>query len=407
MTRQQQQQQQQQLIPGHIIDQTYQIHRLLGAGAYAHVYLARDVMDDDDTSWYAIKSLPPCLHAKQRGLQRTEIGLHARLSSHPNIISLEKVIRLPSSSSSSKAPSMDAVTTHMVLEYSPEGDLFTCITERNLYANQPLMIQHVFLQLIHAVRHCHQSGVYHRDLKSENILVFDGGWTVKLGDFGLATTDTISKDYGCGSTFYFSPECQGDFDEQRLGYATAPNDMWSLGIILINLMTGRNPWHRASIHDPAFRMYMMDPSILMTMLPSISAPVHAILKQLLSIDPLQRMSLDQLEQAILQCPTFTNNNSRMPPINITKSQQQQQQQLLPSPPTTPNRPSFVFVGKKEEDDDHDMLLESDLDEEDDDDDNLLFSPLETPVSQQQPLLADNEKQAADYIFLSNFSTLAI
>ncbi|CAO3599334.1 unnamed protein product [Absidia cylindrospora] len=380
-----QQQQQQQLTPGHIIDQKYQIHRLLGAGAYAQVYLAQDILDsdDDDTSWYAIKTLPPCLDAKQRGLQRTEIGLHARLSSHPNIISLHQVIRVPPSSC------LDSVTTHMVLEYSPEGDLFTCITERNLYANQPLMIQHVFLQLIHAVRHCHQSGVYHRDLKSENILVFDGGWTVKLGDFGLATTDPISKDYGCGSTFYFSPECQGDLDEQRLGYATAPNDMWSLGIILINLITGRNPWHRASIHDPAFRMYMMDPSLLITMLPSISAPLHAILKQLLSIDPLQRMSLDQLEQAILQCPTF------LPPTTT------QHVALLPSPPTTPNRPCFVFAGKN---DDHDMLLESDLD--DDDDDHLLFSPLETPGPPSS--LVDNEKHAAaDYIFLNSFSTLTI
>lgn len=209
-----------QLVTGDLIHQRYQIHRFLGNGAYAQVYLARDLHSSSSdrhfsptvspaSSWVAIKSLPPCLNAKQRLLQRTEIGLHARLSSHPNIIRLLKVIRTPSIAIEAPPSPGDAgavaMSTHLVLEYGPEGDLFTAITERQLYVNQPAMIRHVFLQLIEAVRHCHRSGVYHRDLKSENILVFDQGWTVKLGDFGLATTDPISREYGCGSTFYFSP----------------------------------------------------------------------------------------------------------------------------------------------------------------------------------------------------------
>jgi serine/threonine protein kinase len=53
--------------------------------------------------------------------------------------------------------------------------------------------------------YCHHYGVYHRDLKPENILVFEGGTRVKLADFGLATTEEDSVDFGCGSTFYFSP----------------------------------------------------------------------------------------------------------------------------------------------------------------------------------------------------------
>ncbi|SAL99375.1 hypothetical protein [Absidia glauca] len=380
-----------QLVTGDLIHQRYQIHRFLGNGAYAQVYLARDLHSSSSdrhfsptvspaSSWVAIKSLPPCLNAKQRLLQRTEIGLHARLSSHPNIIRLLKIIRTPSFAIE-PSPGAVAMTTHLVLEYGPEGDLFNAITERQLYLNQPTMIRHVFLQLIEAVRHCHRSGVYHRDLKSENILVFDQGWTVKLGDFGLATTDPISKDYGCGSTFYFSPECQGDMDDQRLGYATAPNDIWSLGIILINLTTGRNPWHRASsIHDSTFRMYQMDPSLLMTMLPTLSAPLHAILKRVLSIDPLQRMSLDELEAAILACPSFFATQPMM--INT-----QQQQQALPSPPTTPNRPFFfggALDGKK-------FGIKE---EEDDEFAAALFSPLDTPDQHQ-------------HLFLNRFSTLSI
>jgi serine/threonine protein kinase len=160
----------------------------LGKGAYGQVYLGQHKQE-----LYAIKSLH---HRTKQQLaqQALEIELHARLSGHPHIIQLKRVIRNPHTD-----------WTHVVMEYGPEGDLFTAITEKDLYIGNHSLIRKVFLQLIDAVSYCHQNGVYHRDLKPENILVFDGGHTVKLADFGLATTDTISHDYGCGSTFYYSP----------------------------------------------------------------------------------------------------------------------------------------------------------------------------------------------------------
>jgi serine/threonine protein kinase len=91
------------------------------------------------------------------------------------------------------------------MEYGAQGDLYSAITEKDLYCGDHALIRNVFLQLIDAVIHCHENGVFHRDLKPDNIMVFDGGKTVKLADFGLATTDTSSRDYGCGSTIYFSP----------------------------------------------------------------------------------------------------------------------------------------------------------------------------------------------------------
>lgn len=95
--------------------------------------------------------------------------------------------------------------TYVVMEYCPEGDLFSSITEKGNYVGNDLLAKSVFLQILSAVEFCHSIGIYHRDLKPENILVKDQGTTVKLADFGLASNDYYTSDYGCGSTFYMSP----------------------------------------------------------------------------------------------------------------------------------------------------------------------------------------------------------
>ncbi|KAL5345046.1 Serine/threonine protein kinase [Pseudogymnoascus australis] len=252
--------------------QRLQVLRPLGSGAYGNVHLVEDVAAGIQ---YAVKVLDKFsangglpLNTRQQHFHQTEVQLHYEVSAHPNIVSLLRILDV-------------ADCTFVVMEYCPEGDILLNITERGLYVGNDFAAKTVFLQILDAVAHCHRLGVYHRDLKPENILVSDGGGQVKLADFGLATMDSFSSDFGCGSTFYMSPdgppfvECQ-DQSSGKPFYACAPNDIWSLGVILVNLTCGRNPWKSASIKDSTFRAYMADREFLKSILP-ISDELNAIL----------------------------------------------------------------------------------------------------------------------------------
>jgi serine/threonine protein kinase len=168
---------------------------ILGTGAYGVVYSA---FDNFTQTWYAVKALSKTnangepLDRRQREFQSREIQLHYAASAHPNIVSMLKIVDDPD-------------CTYVVLEYCPEGDLFSNITERGRYVSNDRLVQQAFLQILDAVEHCHRLGIYHRDLKPENILVSNSGNKVLLADFGLATMDSESEDHGCGSTFYMSP----------------------------------------------------------------------------------------------------------------------------------------------------------------------------------------------------------
>jgi serine/threonine protein kinase len=175
---------------GQVLANWLRLDGILGVGAYGVVYTAVELQTGKQ---YAVKALNKIgLEPRQQRFQQREISLHYRASLHENVVSMVKIL-----------DSYDC--TFVVIEYCPEGDLFSNITECGKYVGNDFMAKSIFLQILDAVEYCHSIGIYHRDLKPENILVTNGGNTVKLADFGLATTERITSDYGCGSTFYMSP----------------------------------------------------------------------------------------------------------------------------------------------------------------------------------------------------------
>ncbi|KAF9057670.1 kinase-like domain-containing protein [Panaeolus papilionaceus] len=268
-----------------------QLLESLGSGAYGKVYRALDTASSDSKQkFYAVKCLnrpAPGSHAEL--LQQREFSLHRRVTGHPNIVGFHGHFS-------------DEFFVYVILDLMSGGDLFAAITEKRIFRDNGPLIKRAFIQLIDAVQYCHDAGVFHRDIKPENVLCSVDGTHVRLADFGLSIQSPVCHDFGCGSSYYMSPECIGR--EINTGeYSTRHNDVWALGVILTNMITGRNPWRYATSDDDCFSAYLHDNDFLRQVLP-ISEGVNKILKQVFTINPLRRISLPELRKEVVALDAF-------------------------------------------------------------------------------------------------------
>ena len=189
----------------HCVGRTLDAGRLelvevIGEGAYGVVYLAVERQGDAPSSGtpshpkqYAVKVLQKAADWTVMGqCQSREIVAHKIASSHPNVLTLHGVFE-------------DKTALYFVLDYCSGGDLYSAIVEKHVFARNDALIKNVFVQILDAVQSCHDQGIYHRDLKPDNIFLSADGTQVYLGDFGLATDEALSRSFRCGSSFYWSP----------------------------------------------------------------------------------------------------------------------------------------------------------------------------------------------------------
>src|ERR1700761_8113871 len=112
-----------------------QLTGILGVGAYGVVYTALDIQTNTP---YAVKALNKIgLEPRQRKFQQREIQLHYQASFHPNVVSVVKIMDSPD-------------CTFVVIEFCPEGDLFSNITERGKYIGNDALSRSIFLQVLSA-----------------------------------------------------------------------------------------------------------------------------------------------------------------------------------------------------------------------------------------------------------------
>ncbi|KAJ1848379.1 hypothetical protein LPJ70_001057 [Coemansia sp. RSA 2708] len=227
----------------------YQLLSVLGEGSYAVVYLARS---SHDGAKYALKCLSKLgLTPRQLSLQRTELDIHSSVCPHPHIVTLY-----------SHFETRDWL--FLVMERVAGPDLYEYITQHPAFnANQEerrfVEATRLFEQMIDAVAHIHALKAYHRDLKPENFILGADG-NLKLTDFGLATRESLSEDFECGSKPYMSYENRnGGLNPNdptlygpREDYSPRLSDVWALGVLFLNLLFAQSPWADAS-RDSCFK----------------------------------------------------------------------------------------------------------------------------------------------------------
>ena len=248
----------------------YRLEERIGEGGMAAVYRALDLRTGHRV---AVKFLRQELQANQEFLDRfrREATAASRMSHH-NIVNLLDIGDNPSS-------------PYLVFEFVDGKTLKEIIAEHGKLP-QGTAVQ-IAIRILSALRHAHEAGVIHRDIKPQNVLVDRQGY-IKVSDFGIArmvdtnTQDGESRQSVMGSVHYFSPE------QARGETATAASDLYSVGCVLYEMLTGRMPFEGETQVSLAMQHLQAEPRPVRELAPEVSAAVAAVVHKALAKDPAVR-----------------------------------------------------------------------------------------------------------------------
>jgi serine/threonine protein kinase len=285
---------------GKLLDGRFLTVSPLNHGSFGMVFSAKDTWTGADVAIKCITradaapmttNCPAAIAIDDRS---EELDIHSRLPVHANIVNLVHHFQ------------SDA-HQYMVLELCSNGDLYEAIR----VGKGPLETEHVrdfMLELVDSVDHLHANGVFHRDIKPENIFLTNTG-AMKLGDFGLATSETWSTEFAVGSDRYMAPE-QYDASVYGYGYSPASTDIWAIGIVLLNVLFQRNPFASPTIKDPLFADFARDRQSLFDVFPTMSQDTYNVLVHSLALDPANR-SLGAVREALKAVVSFTTDDESL------------------------------------------------------------------------------------------------
>nr|WP_127841938.1 Stk1 family PASTA domain-containing Ser/Thr kinase [Actinomyces wuliandei] len=253
---------------GRLVDSRYEIVAQVARGGMATVYRAQDRRLDRDV---ALKLMHAHLADSPEFVARfrREARAAARLS-NPGVVAVYD------------QGSLDGVA-YLVMEYVEGPSL------RDLIAAGPLSVGEALglvAQVLRPLGAAHRAGLVHRDIKPENVLLPADGAVAKVADFGLAraVTEVAQTTTGnvLGTVAYLAPELITS------GASTARADVFSVGVVLYELLTGSLPFHADSPIQVAFRNVHEDVPLPSTTVPQMSANVDELVRAMTRRDPLQR-----------------------------------------------------------------------------------------------------------------------
>lgn len=248
---------------GMMLDDRYEILELIGSGGMANVYKA---LCHRLNRYDAIKIMRDDTAANEEFKKhfRDESKAVAMLS-HPNIVSVYDV-------------SHNDGIEYIVME------LVDGITLKDyMRANGPLKPAQVLdfsIQISRALAHAHSKGIIHRDIKPQNVMLLDDG-LIKVGDFGIAALESEieeTSDVTIGSVHYIAPE------QARGLAADARSDIYSLGIVMYEMMTGQLPYNGSSELEVAVKHMNTDPVHPRAIMPGIPKELEKICLKAMATD---------------------------------------------------------------------------------------------------------------------------
>ena len=286
---------------GQRINGRYEVKRLLGSGGMAEVFLAYDLILDRQV---AVKMLAYNFKNDRESLRRfTREATSTTELMHPNIVNIYDV--------------GEAHVPYIVMEYIGGTDLKEYINRHHPIAHQTVVS--IMDKILSAISYAHSQGVIHRDIKPYNILIDEKG-TVKITDFGIAlalSQNSLTQTNSLlGSVHYISPE------QARGAIATKASDIYSLGILLYELLTGTVPFKGESAVSIALKHFQNDFPSVRDQQPSIPQALENVILKATAKDPNHRYSSVEAMREDLQTvldPTRRYEEKFLPP-NINADQ---------------------------------------------------------------------------------------
>ncbi|KIY21639.1 MULTISPECIES: Stk1 family PASTA domain-containing Ser/Thr kinase [Mesobacillus] len=264
------------MINGKRISGRYKIKGMIGGGGMANVYLAHDMILDRDV---AVKMLRLDFANDEEFIRRFHREAQSATSlTHPNIVSIYDV-------------GEEDGLYYIVMEYV-EGQTLKQYIQRHAPVPVTEALE-IMKQVTSAISHAHHNHIVHRDIKPHNILIDKNGM-VKITDFGIAmalsATSITQTNSVLGSVHYLSPE------QARGGMANKKSDIYSIGIVMFELLTGRLPFSGESAVSIALKHLQSETPSLKRWNPEIPQSVENIVLKATAKDPFHRYdNVDEME----------------------------------------------------------------------------------------------------------------
>ena len=256
------------LEAGRTLNGRYKIQSLIGTGGMAAVYLAKDLILD---RLVAIKVLRLDFRQNDDAMRRfRREALSATQLTHPNIVGVYDV-------------GQSQEMNYIVMEYVEGTDLKDYVRQKG--ALHPIEAVRIMMQIVSAIAAAHQNRIIHRDIKPQNILIDKEG-NVKITDFGIAValsdTSLTQTNTLLGSVHYLSPE------QARGGMATIQTDIYALGIVLYELLTGKVPFDGESAVSIALKHFQEPLPTIVNPTAMIPQSLENIVLKATAKDPMHR-----------------------------------------------------------------------------------------------------------------------